>query len=376
MGCAGDMLMGALAELCDKDKFIKEMNTLGLPHVTVSAYDNVKCGIRGTKIKVEIDGKEEHEHEHEHHHHTTLQDIEQKVSQLNLPEKVRKNIIAIYRKIAEAESIVHARPVNEIHFHEVGSADAIADITGVCILMDKLSVSKIIASPINVGSGTVKCAHGILPVPAPATAHILRNIPVYSKGDYGELCTPTSAALLRHFVTQYGDMPVMKIKKIGYGMGTKDFDCANCVRAILGESKDEMEEIAELSCNLDDMTPEAIGYAQEQLFEAGAKDVYVTPIMMKKNRPATMLSCICTKENVQTVVRAMFTHTTTLGIREYICSRYTLERSVYVKDTKYGKIRIKKATGYGTEREKAEYDDIAKIAQNKGISFDKAKAYE
>ena len=285
MGAAGDMLGAALAELLPddaRDAFTSDLNAAGIPGVHVSLDPSVKCGITGTHLTVTVNGTEEkegghshshehshhdhqhdhshehshshdhhqdhsheHSHSHVHHHdhsHRSLHDIHHIIDDLKLPEAVRTDILAVYRLIAEAESKAHDKPVSEIHFHEVGTMDAIADIASVCLLLHKLAPDQIIASPIHVGSGQVKCAHGILPVPAPATAYILKDIPIYSGSIQGELCTPTGAALLKHFVTRFAQMPLMTPASTGYGMGTKDFPAANCVRAILGESFAENQD--------------------------------------------------------------------------------------------------------------------------------------
>ena len=302
MGAAGDMLMAALLELLpDKDTFLRDMNALGLPGIEVTAEPSFKCGVTGTHVHVFVHGEEEgHEHHHhgceQDHHHTGLHEIERRIGQLPVPEAVREDARAVYRSIADAESRVHGAPVDQIHFHEVGTLDALADVVGVCWLMHSLAPDAVYASPVHVGSGQVKCAHGILPVPAPATALLLEGIPCYGGAVRGELCTPTGAALLRRFVTKFGPMPQLCIGKIGYGMGTKDFEAANCVRAMLGRSDAQPEQIVELCCNLDDMTPEDVGFAMERLFDAGALDVWTVPIGMKKNRPAVLLTCMCREE--------------------------------------------------------------------------------
>ncbi len=275
MGAAGDMLAAALLELIpDSDEFLEKVNGLGIPGVSVEREVSVKCGITGTHMKVWVNGTEEessdHDHEehhheehgsshehhhhheehghsysHEHHHHhgehghshNSMSAIRHIVEgHLSLPEKVKKDIMAVYELIAQAESQVHGVPVTEIHFHEVGTMDAIADITMVCLLMDRLSPERVVASPIHTGSGQIRCAHGILPVPAPATAYILKGVPIYGGSIKGELCTPTGAALLKYFATEFGTMPVMKTESIGYGMGKKDFEAANCLRAFWGET--------------------------------------------------------------------------------------------------------------------------------------------
>lgn len=464
MGAAGDMLMASLYEICpDKAGFLKTMNEMGLPGLSVEAEPAVKCGITGTHMKVTIHGEEEesvdvdlqehvhdhaeqHDHDHHehchdhdeeagnhhhheteahhhemaadmadnthihaydhdhqpdhdhhdehdfhhththeethteedsghpHHHHASMAGISHIIEHLNLPDEVKKDVVAVYHLIAEAESHVHGKTVEEIHFHEVGTADAIADIAGVCLLMHMIAPQKVIASPIHVGSGNVHCAHGILPVPAPATAFILQGLPIYSGVIKGELCTPTGAALLKHFVTEFKEMPVMRTLAIGYGMGKKDFERANCVRVLLGETEETGSEVAELSCNLDDMTPEALGFVQEILFAAGALEVYTIPIGMKKSRPGILLTCMCRCNDKEKMVSLIFKHTTTLGIRESISKRYTLTRTMKEHETPYGVVREKVSEGYGVVRGKLEYEDLAKIAREQGMSLEEVKA--
>lgn len=415
MGAAGDMLTAALLELCpEPEKIVADLNALGIPKVSFLRESSVKCGITGTHISVTVNGEEEeshdhhesemhhghehpehehhhalehtHDHDHEHshshehthpyghsHHHSSLHDIEHIVrGHLSLPQKVQDDIMAVYQLIAEAESHVHGVPVTQIHFHEVGTMDAIADITAVCLLMARLSPDEVVVSPIHVGSGQVHCAHGILPVPAPATAHILRDIPIYGGSIKGELCTPTGAALLKHFATRFGSMPLMKTQAIGYGMGKKDFEAANCIRAMLGETDSSEGEICELSCNVDDMTGEAIGFAMEQLLDAGALDVYTIPIGMKKSRPGVLIHIMCREADKETMIRTVFRHTTTIGIRENKLRRYVLERRIETVDTPYGTIRCKVSSGYDVERRKYEYDDLARIAKENKISMTEA----
>ena len=405
MGAAGDMLTAALLELTeDRQAFVDQMNALSLPGVRVCAEPAVKCGITGTHMKVTVNGMEEeagddhhhghdhdhdhHHHEHEHghdhhdhhhdhehdhhhtHHHASVGEINVLIDSLPVSDRVKADAKAVYALIAEAESKVHGRPVTEIHFHEVGTMDAVADVVGVCLLMEQLAPEQVIASPVHTGSGHVRCAHGILPVPAPATALILEGIPSYSAGVKGELCTPTGAALLKHFVSRFGDRPVMSVSAVGYGMGKKDFDRANCLRAFLGESEGEREQITKLECNLDDMTGEDIGFATEQLLAAGARDVFTQPVYMKKNRPGILLSVICLPEEADRLAEVMMKHTTTLGIRRQDMSRYALRRRVETVSTAHGEVRVKRAAGMGAERVKPEYEDLAAIAREKGLSLD------
>ncbi|MBA4700171.1 MAG: nickel pincer cofactor biosynthesis protein LarC [Ruminococcus sp.] len=422
MGAAGDMLMAALLELLpDPDAFISKLNNIGLPGVRVEKEVSVKCGITGTHVSVYVGDSEEeshdispgHVHEHSHHEHShhghshhehvhetgqdgyvyqehthnqdahghthqehshaNLEEIQRILRALPIPDKVKEDAIAIYSLIAEAEAKVHGKPVEDIHFHEVGTMDAVADVVGVCMLIDTLAPRKIIVSPVHTGSGQVRCMHGILPVPAPATAHILRGVPAYGGEIQGELCTPTGAAIIRHFADEFGSRPVMVVDKIGYGMGKKDFPVANCVRVFSGETNQQNAGIVEIDCNLDDITGEQLGFALETLLEKGALDVYVIPIQMKKNRPGYKLVCLCRPDDEDRMVRLILQHTTTLGVRCSDRRRHTMERHIETIETKYGDIRIKKASGFGVEKSKLEYDDLARIARENGLSLEDIK---
>ncbi|MBS7260833.1 MAG: nickel pincer cofactor biosynthesis protein LarC [Treponema sp.] len=379
MGAAGDMLTAALLELVeDKNAFVQKLNSIGLEGIEYRLEKSEKCGITGSHMSVLVHGQEEdetmHDHHHEEHHyhheHNSMDGIRHIVcDHLNISENVKKSVMDIYAIIAQAESEVHGKPVTDIHFHEVGSKDAVADVTAVCLLMEELNVEKVYASPVHVGSGTVKCAHGILPVPAPATANILKGIPVYGGSVSGELCTPTGAALLKYFVSEFREMPLMKIEKIGYGMGKKDFERANCVRVSLGETPSKKDDVLELSFNLDDMTAEKIGFAMERFFEAGALDVYTVPVGMKKQRPGTLMRLLCKEADAEKMVREIFHHTTTNGIRQARLERYVLNRRMETIETEWGPVRNKIVSGYGTERSKFEYDDVSRIARETGMSI-------
>ena len=299
-----------------------------------------------------------------------MRDIDEIIGRLDVSERVRSDARAVYNLIADAESKVHGRPVSEIHFHEVGSMDAVADVVGVCLLMEMIAPDQVIVSPVHTGSGFVRCAHGILPVPAPATALILQGIPSYGGKVKGELCTPTGAALLKHFASSFGDRPVMTVEAVGYGMGKKDFEQANCVRAFLGESEGEQVPVTKLECNLDDMTGEDIGFAMEQLFSAGARDVYTQAVGMKKNRPGVLLTVVCLPGEADRLAETMMKYTTTLGIRRQDLRRYILPRKIETIDTVYGKVRIKRASGMGAEREKLEYDDLSALAREHNVSLE------
>lgn len=384
MGAAGDMLTAALSELVPEADML--LQKICLPGVQISRETVTRCGISGTSVSVKIHGTEEescdvhthpqehHEHHHERHHeqhhthhHATLADITRIIHELDIPENVKEQALSVYRLLAEAEGQAHGCTVEEIHFHEVGTLDAVADITAVCLLLDAIAPDRIVVSPVCTGFGQVRCAHGILPVPAPATAYLLRDMPVFAGQVEGELCTPTGAALLRHFADECGHMPAMRIRGTGYGMGKKAFSAANCVRAFLGET-DAAGQVVELKCDLDDMTGEQLGYAVTKLMQTGALDVFTTAIGMKKNRPGILLTVLCAEEQRERLVREIFRHTTTLGIRETVCRRYTLDRKETAMETPCGTVRCKEADGYGVTRCKPEFDDLAKLAEERGRS--------
>ena len=375
MGAAGDMLLAALLELHpDRAGFLRRLNAALPERVIVSAEPDEKHGVRGTHVHVVIDGEEEGAGHGHHHPHTSVSEILARIEALDAPEQVKKDAAAVYGRIARAESAVHGEPVENIHLHEVGSLDALADVLGVCWLLHELNADKIVCSPVSVGSGTVKCAHGILPVPAPATERLLRGMPIQAGPERGELCTPTGAALLAHFAGEFGQLPAMRLENCGVGTGRKDFDTANILRAFLGESEEGSETILELRCNLDDNSPEEIGFAMERLLEAGALDVFTSPIGMKKNRPSIMLTVLCKPNQRDELLRCLFRHTATLGVREGVCPRYTLARSFRTVETEAGPVRVKTAEGYGVRREKPEYEDLARIAREQGISLREAVA--
>ena len=286
-----------------------------------------------------------------------------------MSEKVKADANAVYALIAEAESAAHGQSVEQIHFHEVGTLDAVADVVGVCALMERLAPERVVVSPIHVGSGQVRCAHGVLPVPAPATAYILKGVPIYGGAIRGELCTPTGAALLKHFADAFGPMPTMAVERTGYGMGTKDFEWANCVRAMLGEAAGGGDAVCELRCNLDDMTGEEIAFAADALREAGALDVWSEAIQMKKGRPGTLLACLCAADREGEFAARMLKHTTTIGVRCQSACRYTLDREAVTVETNFGPVRAKRSRGYGVDRCKMEFDDLAEIARREGIAL-------
>ena len=390
MGAAGDMLMAALYELCpEKEKFLRDMNAL-IPGVGVEAGRVTRQGIAGTHMRVTVYGREEghgphdhdhhghgHEHEHHHHHeHRSLGDITALIDGFPLPEDVRENAKETYRRIAQAESRAHGVEVGEVHFHEMGALDAVADVTGVCYLMHLLAPEAVCASPVIVGSGTVRTAHGLLPVPAPATAHLLAGVPTAPGDIAAELCTPTGAALLRAFAGRFGPMPAGVVLDCGYGCGAKDFPRANCLRAFLMETEASSagpnDAVTELKANIDDMTGEELGRAMEELLAAGALDVSHTPVQMKKHRPGVVLTCLCRPDDGDRLAREMLRLTSTFGVRRTDCARYAMESSVDQVDTDCGPVRRKTGTGYGITKSKPEYADLDEAARRSGVPLAEA----
>lgn len=421
MGASGDMLMGALYELIeDKAGFLEKINSLKDLGVVVKARSDVKAGIAGTKMDVIIHGQEEesidvdiktyykhdHEHHHEHdhvqdheyhhhhhdhdhdhhhnhdhnhdhdhsnghHHHSTLGSVSEIIRSMDLDEKVKADAIGVYEILAQAEAKAHNMPVDQVHFHEVGSLDAIYDIVGVSLLINNLGLDKILASPVHLGSGFVKCDHGLMPVPAPATANILAGIPVYQGSIQGELCTPTGAALVKYFVDDFGPMPMMEIGKVGYGMGTKDFEAANAIRALLAtsEGSTDKEKLVQLETSLDDITGEEVGFLYEVLFSKGALEVYSTNILMKKSRPGILLTVLVEEGKKDIILREIFKHSPTIGVKEFPLKRHKLDREEVLVETSLGKVRKKVSRGFGTEKSKYEYEDLRDLALENDLSL-------
>ena len=407
MGVAGDMLMAALWEAAgSRPELIERLNAMGVPGLHVEAERAESCGIHGTHMKVEIYGAEEsehnhhdhhdhdhghhehhdhhHDHEHHHHHHEHhhhgIDDVKEMLDSLNISGNARENAKKVYDIIAAAESTVHGVDMKHVHFHEVGSLDAVADVAGCCMLIDEIGADRIVVSPVNTGSGSVKCAHGILPVPAPATELILRGVPWYQAGVESELCTPTGAAIIKRFAHEFGPMPPMTVEMTGYGIGTKRFENrANCVRVFLGEEVcggqdgKHDDEVFELSANVDDMTGEDAGFAIEKLIEEGALDAYAEPIIMKKSRPALKLCCICREKDRKHMAETMFRCTSSIGIREQRLGRYTLKRREVTGEVSGIAVSAKISEGYGVRRVKAEFESARRLAEYKGMTLEEAR---
>jgi len=357
-GASGDMILGALLDAgMDLDHLKHELAKLKLTGYTIQSKKSDKGGISATKFDVRVT--------HDHHHRN-LKDIVQIIDKSRLTDLVKDISKKIFTRLAHAEAKVHRVSVNKIHFHEVGAVDAIVDIVGAVIGFQALGIDEIQASRLHLGSGTVECAHGILPVPPPAVAELVKGIPVYSTAVEGELVTPTGAAILTTLCKHFGPIPSMQIEKTGYGAGSKSLSIPNVLRVLIGESESgENENTVQLiETNIDDMNPQFYEHVMELLFEAGAKDVFLTPVIMKKNRPGIVLSVIALPDTVDGLTELLFRETTTLGVRiSEVKKRMVLKREIVTVQTRWGKVRVKVRSFDGSKQSAMpEYDDAKRIA--------------
>ena len=403
-GISGDMTLGALIDAgVPVEVLNRAIGSLGLPNIKIEVNEITKCGIRAKKADVIIEpehddhhhhgehhGKHQGEHHH-HHHHRHLPEILQRINSAeHLTDNAKRIASSIFQRLGEAEAKVHGISIDKVHFHEVGAADSIADIVGAAVGFDHLGIDRVVASPVAVGSGTIKISHGIVPVPAPATAELLWGIPTAPSPAEAELTTPTGAAILAELASEFGPMPPMRIEQIGYGAGNRDFEShANIVRLTLGQAAtnqmetgpstvpqtDEygtLEAVWMLETNLDDISGEAIGYCIERCWTSGALDVFTFPIQMKKSRPGVLLSVICHDSSLAALERILFEETTTLGVRRTRWTRRILDRRAVEVDTPFGKIQGKVATlPDGTERFTPEYDSCRQIAETTATPLQK-----
>ncbi len=357
-GIAGDMTVGALLDAGgDAPALIAALESLN----TGAAYRVEKTkrkGIGATKFHVDHGEQKAHRH---------LSPILKMIDNAALLTPRSKEMASdVFRKLGEAEASVHAVPIEKVHFHEVGAVDSIADIVGACYLLDQLGIEEIRCSALNVGSGTVTADHGVMPVPTPATARLLEGIPIYSSGPIFELTTPTGAALVATLATHFGVLPSMKISATGYGAGTKDFPTqANVLRAVIGDTQavTESETVAVIEANIDDSTPQMLGYAMDRLFESGALDVTLQPLLMKKNRPGTLITVIAKPEDRDRLAGIVMAETTTIGIRMHSAERRIAPRQFVEVETQWGKVNVKvTAQGFAPE-----YEDCRKLAIAAGV---------
>ena len=366
-GISGDMILGALVSIgVDLKKIQKGLRTLNLKGCKLNSRQVKRNGFIGTKVNVVLNQTSQ-----KSHHARSFNDIKSLIEKSDLPKIVKSNSIAIFRRIGKVEAKVHGTTINRIHFHEVGSIDSIIDIVGGSLAMDLLDADLIVSSPINTGEGIVKCDHGILPVPAPATLELLKGIPCYSSGVKKELTTPTGAAFIEHFAEKFGSLPNMEMQSTGYGAGTHEIkNIPNLLRVVLGMSKESSHHLSMkvIETNIDDMNPELYDYVIDQLFKVGAVDVFFVPINMKKNRPGILLSVITSTEYFDSVVQVLLEETSTLGVRHYDVDRVVLPRKQIMIMTPFGKVRVKiGGLDESTRTISPEYEDCRKIALKKEI---------
>ena len=370
-GISGDMNLGALIDLGVDANYLKtELEKLNIEGFHLNIEKDIRRGISGTKATVVIENPENEKHRH-------LRHVEEIVNNSTLSEKVKTTSLEIFKKIAVAEAKVHNIEIQRVHFHEVGALDSIADIVGAAICLEALKVDKVLSSPIQLGGGTVKCAHGIMPVPAPATALIVEGIPVKTGLVQHEATTPTGAAILAATVDEFTEQINFPITKTAYGIGQRDVsEVANVLRVYLSETKEDVKDVTNelatvLECNIDDMQPEQHGYLMDLLFNAGASDVWFTPIIMKKSRPATTLSVLCHLSKVMEMKTVLFEQATTIGLREYPVQKSMLRREEKTVTTKLGDVRIKESYFNGKRvRVKPEFEDCKKLALQYGKSIE------
>lgn len=370
-GISGDMNLGALVDLgVDATVLESELGKLNIEGFHLKITQDLRRGISGTKAEVIVENPDNEKHRH-------LRHVEEIINNSSLSETVKQNSLKIFKLIAFAEARVHQIPVERVHFHEVGALDSIADIVGAAICLDLLKVDKVMSSPIQLGGGMVKCAHGMMPVPAPATALIVENVPVKLGLVQHEATTPTGAAILVATVDEFTDQINFPITKTAYGIGHRDVsEVPNVLRVFLLETASSQDDVKEetatvLECNIDDMNPERYDYLMDQLFNHGASDAWLTPVIMKKSRPATQLSVLCGMDKISKMKEIIFNHSTTIGLRESVIKKSVLPRKEITVETTYGKVRVKQCLYNGkVVRSKPESDDCRSIAQRENISIE------
>ncbi len=364
-GVAGDMMVGALIDAgCPPDELMAALKGLPISGYEMSFARARIQGLSATRFKVLLDSDAPQPHRH-------LKDVLGIIEAGNLPANVRGRAGDVFSRLAEAEASVHGTTVERVHFHEVGAVDAVIDIVGACWALERLGVERVVCSPVPVGSGTVKCEHGLMPVPAPATAKLLADVPIAATTETGELTTPTGAALVTAWADSFGGVPAMTLRGIGYGAGSREgVTRPNFFRVLLGDSaaSDSSDVVVVLEANLDDATPETVGYAMERLLEAGALDVYCLPIHMKKSRPGMLLTALAVPDGVSELESVLFAETTTFGVRRYEVLRSKLGRRVESVPTRFGPIRVKIGLRAGqVVTVAAEYEDSRNAAREHGV---------
>lgn len=362
-GISGDMLIGSLLDAgLDFNVLEKEIDKLGLKSVRIKAEKTVKQNIASTRFSVQYEDQKHHRH---------LDDLYALVDNSTISDDIKKKAREVLLKIAVAEAKIHDMPLEKVHFHEIGAVDTIVDVVGALTGFQKLGIEKVYCSALNVGSGFVTFSHGKFPVPAPATAEILKDVPVYSTDSKGELVTPTGAAIITCLADGFGNMPSIRTKSIGYGAGSKDFEQPNVLRVYLGETdtSDDSDQVVVIETNIDDMNPQWYDHVIDRLYSAGALEVFLTSIQMKKNRPGTRLTILAEPSGRDQIMKIVFGETTSIGVRIRHESRTILKRQFETLDTPYGPVRLK-ISGYEGEilNKKIEYDDLKRIANSEGLT--------
>jgi len=394
-GAAGDMILGALVDAgLPMEDLRRALGSLAVDGWDVSVDRVIKAGVSATKFRVHEHsharggaGNRElgtrHQHHHDHGHHS-LAEINGAIRRSSLSDGGQARAIAMFRRLAEAESAIHGIPIDKIHLHEVGALDSIIDIVGAVFAIDWFKADRIVCSPINVGSGMVRTEHGVFPVPAPATVSLLMNAPVYSSGIQSELLTPTGALILTEFASAFGPIPPMTIDKVGYGAGDRELkETPNVVRVLIGEAEAPRTQdpgprtmkVVVLECEIDDMNPQIFGVLMEKLYAAGALEVFYSAVQMKKNRPGTLMTIVAKPEHREAMTDIVFTESTTIGIRHQELSRECLDREMVTVTTSLGAVRFKVARRDGRVlNAQPEFEDLAKLSAERGIPIKDVQA--
>jgi len=360
-GISGDMILGALLDLgIDPEVFLKELKKIPLEDYEIKIQRKKKGFLEGTDVEIIFNDKKTHRH---------IKDLLDIVERSKLSKRVKDLSCETFIKIAKAESRVHNEPIEEVHFHEISGIDTIIDVVGSFLALELLNIDKVYSSPLPLGEGFIEISHGIIPVPAPATVELLKGIPVYSNGVRGELVTPTGAAIITTMTKDFGPMPLMRIERVGYGTGKRDFNIPNLLRVFIGEKVKDVKEEKNLviDVNIDDMNPQIYGYIIEKLFEKGALDVTITPIYMKKGRPGVLLSILIEPWKENDITEILFKETTTIGYRKYYVDKIMMDREIKEVETIWGKVRVK-ISKYGSfVKISPEYEDCKRIAEERKI---------
>ncbi|MGD9903720.1 MAG: nickel pincer cofactor biosynthesis protein LarC [Vicinamibacterales bacterium] len=374
-GAAGDMILGALLDAgVPFEALQRALGSLALDGCELRVDRVVRGGVTAAKFRVHqlagaggSAGPAAHPHRH-------LQDIRTAIGGSALSAAGKARATHLFQRLAEAEAAIHGMPVEHVHLHEVGALDSIADIVGAVFALEWLGADRIVVSPINVGSGTVRTAHGVLPVPAPATLRLLGDAPVYSSGIAAELLTPTGALLLTDYATAFGPLPAMRVERVGYGAGDRDLpDTPNVLRVVVGTAAEAADDlpamrVAVMACEIDDMNPQIFGALMDRLLAAGALEVFYQPVQMKKNRPGTLMTVVCRPADRRRLADLVFLETTTLGVRYHEMDRECLDRAIVTVTTPWGEVRVKVARrGDAVLNAQPEFDDVARLAAAHGV---------